>query len=59
MTHRRVSYVHLKQKKNVHGEYQVKAFDQYGRRYLEADYFTDDLEDAKNTAKAMVKDEQV
>ncbi len=35
------------------GEYQVKAYSN-NTRYRPADYFTDDLEDAQNTANAMV-----
>jgi hypothetical protein len=42
-------------KRNAYGEYVVKAYDQQGRRYALADYFTDDKADAIATAAAMVK----
>lgn len=38
------------------GEYWVKAFDQMGRRFEVADYFTDDLVDARETGRAMVNE---
>lgn len=37
------------------GEYQVKAYDQHGKRWPEADYFTNDKQDAIGTAKMMVR----
>ena len=40
---------------NEHGEYHVKARDQHGRRYPEADYFSDDHGDAIATANSMVR----
>lgn len=36
------------------GEYVVRAYDQNGKRYREADYFTTDKTDAIQTAHAMV-----
>ena len=32
---------------------QVRAFDQHGTRFPAGDYFTDDMDDAKDTAAAM------
>jgi hypothetical protein len=45
-------------RKNFGEEYQVRAYDQHGKRWPEADYFTlggtkEDLADARATAKAM------
>ena len=42
--------------KTVDGEYQVKAYDQYGSRLKAADYFTDDKEDAEISAGEMRRD---
>lgn len=42
------------QKDAATGEYQVKAYDQGNNRFPEADYFTDDREDARQTAREMV-----
>ncbi len=39
----------------VFDEWQVKAYDQFGKRFEEADYFTNDRQDAIVTAAAMVK----
>lgn len=47
---RRVARTSIKKRE---GEYRVMAWDQFGKRYPEADYFTDDKEDAEDTAKAM------
>lgn len=38
------------------GEFQVKAYDQNGKRWPECDYFTTDKEDAIGTAKLMVRE---
>jgi len=38
------------------GQYQVQAWDQHGKRWPDADYFTDDREDAHATADAMIMD---
>ena len=38
-----------------HGEYAVRAYDQAGRRWPEADYFTNDREDAEQTAARMIR----
>jgi hypothetical protein len=42
-------------KKDAYGEYCCKAYDQHGKRYQEADYFTDDKQDAENTMAAMLE----
>lgn len=39
--------------KRLGDEYVVRAFDANGRRMAEADYYTDDYDDARGTAKAM------
>ena len=36
------------------GEYTVQAFNVNGKRMPQCDYYTDDKDDAKGTAKAMV-----
>lgn len=36
------------------GEYVVRAYDQDGKRYREADYFTPDKEDAIQTSYKMI-----
>lgn len=41
--------------KNEFNEYQVKAYDQNGQRIHNADYFTDDKQDAIETAKRMTQ----
>lgn len=41
--------------RKVDGEYIVRAYDQNGKRWPEADYFTNDKADAESTAAAMVK----
>jgi len=41
-----------------YGEYVVKAFDRDGRRMPNADYFTDDLDDARNTSAAMLGEDK-
>jgi len=51
---RYVTYCRVIFSMNLH-EYQVKAYDQDDERMPEADYYTDDREDAHNTACAMVK----
>lgn len=38
----------------VDGEYIVKAYDQHGQRYAEADYYTNDKTDAQQVALCMV-----
>ena len=50
MTTRFVTQTSLKK---IHGEYQVLAYDQYSNRFEAADYFTNDYEDAVNTAAEM------
>lgn len=40
--------------RKVDGEYVVKAYDQHGKRWPDADYFTNDKADAEGTAEAMV-----
>jgi hypothetical protein len=40
------------------GEFIVQAYDQYGKRWPEADYYTDDAKDAKETAALMVNCQQ-
>ena len=37
----------------AYGDYQVLAYDAAGERMAAADYFTDDIDDAKATARAM------
>lgn len=36
------------------GEFIVKAWDQHGKRFAEADYYTNDKADAEQTALVMV-----
>lgn len=36
------------------GEWIVRAWDQHGRRFPDADYFTTDRADAHDTARAML-----
>jgi hypothetical protein len=36
------------------GEYIVRAYDQDGKRWPDCDYFTDDRQDALDTARAML-----
>jgi hypothetical protein len=50
-----LSRVTLRKRRNEWGEYVVRAYDRDGRRYPDGDYFTDDWEDAVNTAEAMRK----
>lgn len=37
------------------GEYHVRAYDQLGKRMPDSDYFTDDQQDAHQTAAAMIQ----
>jgi hypothetical protein len=48
-----LSRVTLRKRRNEWGEYVVRAYDRDGRRYPDGDYFTDDWEDAVNTAETM------
>jgi hypothetical protein len=41
----------------VEREWIVRAYDQHGRRFPEADYFTDNREDAEATAARMIEGE--
>lgn len=41
-------------RKNEFGEYVVRFYNPDGTRNRDADYFTNDYDDAVNTAKAMV-----
>lgn len=41
-------------RKNEHGEWVVRAYDENGKRYPAADYFTTDRNDAVGTAAAMM-----
>jgi hypothetical protein len=41
-------------RRNEHGEYHVRFYTPDGKRYAEADYFTDDRMDAIGTARKMV-----
>jgi hypothetical protein len=43
-------------RRNTWGEWVVRAYDQHGKRWPEADYHTDDKADAEGTAKLMVKE---
>jgi hypothetical protein len=52
-TMRVVSKVTVSPRKNEWGEFVVRAYDQDGKRWPEADYHTDDRQDAEQTAKAM------
>lgn len=52
---RRVARVTVARRRNEYGEFVVRAYDQDGRRYPEADYFTSDRDDAVGTGEAMVK----
>jgi adenosylmethionine-8-amino-7-oxononanoate aminotransferase len=40
----------------VFNEYTVKAYDQFGKRYPECDYFTDSRSDAVQTALRMIEE---
>lgn len=40
----------------VFNEWTVKAYDQYGKRFPEADYFTTSRQDAVQTAELMLKE---
>ena len=42
-------------RRNAHGEYVVRAYDENGKRLPDADYFTNDKADAKATAQAMMQ----
>lgn len=53
---RRVSRADVARHRNELGEYVVRAYDQDGRRFPQADYHTDDLRDAVATAEAMVRE---
>lgn len=44
----------VSKRRNANGEYQVRAYDQDGKRIPDADHFTPDLDDAKATAERMV-----
>lgn len=44
----------LSKRKNEYGEYVIRGYED-GKRCEDADYFTDDWEDAVNTAKAVAK----
>lgn len=44
----------VSKRKNAYGEFVVRAYDQNGNRCPNAYYYTNDLEDAENTARAMV-----
>lgn len=41
--------------KNTYGEYVCKAHNQMSVRMYESDYYTEDKDDAYNTAKAMLE----
>ena len=49
-----VSRVTVSARRNEYGEWVVRAYDQGGNRWPEADYFTNDREDADDTAAAML-----
>lgn len=57
MTERKVKTTRIRYDQALE-EYQVLAYDQDGRRFAAADYFTDDRDDAKATAAAMVEDQR-
>jgi hypothetical protein len=57
MSERVVTRVTVASRRNEWGEFVVRAYDQDGRRYPPADYFTDDRKDAVQTAAVMVKAE--
>ena len=40
--------------KNEYGEYVVKCWDIFGKRFESADYYTDDKIDAQETMQAML-----
>ncbi len=42
--------------KRVKGEWIVYAYDQFGERMPSLDYYTDSMDDAKQTADAMIRD---
>lgn len=52
MSNRTVSRVVVRRNASI-DEWQVRAYDQNGKRWYNADYFTSDGEDAFNTAHAM------
>jgi hypothetical protein len=53
-----VSKVTVPKRKNEWGEFVVRAYDQNGRRYPEADYHTNDRQDAIQTGEAMISNAQ-
>lgn len=48
-----VTKANVASRKNEYREYVVRAYDQHGKRFQDADYFTNDRTDACNTANAM------
>jgi hypothetical protein len=50
---KKVGSVSLRKKRNAFGEYVVRAYDEDGKRYPPADYYTDDWDDAVSTANLM------
>jgi len=56
---RRVARVTVPTRPTVEREWIVRAYDQHGRRFPEADYFTDNREDAEATAARMVEGEPI
>lgn len=53
-TERTVSRATVARRINEYGEWVVRAYDQHGKRYQEADYFTNDRADAVAISNAMV-----
>jgi len=45
----------ISSRKNAFGEWVVRAYDQHGERWPEADYFTPDRDDAEQTAITMIQ----
>ena len=54
---RRIARVTVPTRPTVEREWIVRAYDQHGRRFPEADYFTDNREDAEATAARMIEGE--
>ncbi len=50
-----VARVTVSKRRNEWDEFVVRAYDQDGKRWPEADYFTNDRTDAIQTGDAMVK----
>lgn len=54
-----VAHVKVAKRVSIWGEWVVLAYDQHGKRFPEADYFTTDREDAERTAVEMINPMEV